>query len=49
MKTKSLLLLFPLLLLSCVSILKNTVGRVMQTKSEKEFVFKKNTQIEFGC
>lgn len=47
MKTKSLLLLFPLLLLSCVSILKNTVGRVIQTKSEKEFVFKKNTQVEF--
>lgn len=47
MKTKSLLLLFPLLLLSCVSILKNTVGRVILTKSEKEFVFKKNTQVEF--
>jgi hypothetical protein len=40
-----LLFLFPLILYSCIPILKNTVGRVIHTKSAKQFQFTSSDQM----
>lgn len=47
MRYISLLFLFPLILYSCIPILKNTVGRVVHKKSVKQFQFASSDQMEF--